>query len=166
MRGARGGDYDAAFGILEAASREAKKPERARLALYLGHLHALYGDAALAELGAALREARTLDPARRDDPLYLALSAELDARTRGEEAAPPPRRRARPLTPCPAFTRCARWPWPANRRRPWTCMWAAPTCPSTCAGACAPGRPTPTRAWARAPRRRGCMPKPPTSLRA
>ncbi|MBZ9713466.1 tetratricopeptide repeat protein [Deinococcus multiflagellatus] len=85
-----GGDYDAAFGILEAASREAKKPERARLALYLGHLHALYGDAALAELGAALREARTLDPARRDDPLYLALSAELDARTRGEEAAPPP----------------------------------------------------------------------------
>ncbi|MVN88434.1 hypothetical protein GO986_16960 [Deinococcus sp. HMF7620] len=84
-----GGDYDAAFGILDAAMNEARKPAQARLALYLGHLHALYGDAATTELEAALRAARTLDPALRDDALLLALSAELDARTRGPEATAP-----------------------------------------------------------------------------
>ncbi len=72
-----------------AAMGEARRPERARLALYLASVHGLYGDAATAEVGAALREARTLDPALREDPLYLALSAELDARTRGPDAAPP-----------------------------------------------------------------------------
>ncbi|SMB89035.1 tetratricopeptide repeat protein [Deinococcus hopiensis] len=85
-----GDDYDAAFVVLEAAMREANKSVRARLALYLASVHALYGDAATTEAGAALREARTLDPALREDPLYLALSAELDARLRGPDAAPPP----------------------------------------------------------------------------
>ncbi|EYB68625.1 hypothetical protein DEIPH_ctg018orf0006 [Deinococcus phoenicis] len=85
-----GGDYDTAFGVLDAAMQEARRPERARLALYLASVHALYGDAATTEVGAALQEARTLDPALREDPLYLALSAELGARTRGAEAALPP----------------------------------------------------------------------------
>ncbi|ABF46477.1 hypothetical protein [Deinococcus geothermalis] len=85
-----GGDYDTAFGVLEAAMREARKPERARIALYLASVQSLYGDAATGEVAAALREARTLEPALREDPLYLALSAELDARTRGPDAAPPP----------------------------------------------------------------------------
>ncbi|UBV42481.1 hypothetical protein LAJ19_12765 [Deinococcus taeanensis] len=85
-----GGDYDLAFGVMDAATREARTPERARLALLLGSMHALYGDAATTELGTCLREARTLHPALRDTPLYQALSAELDARTRGPDAAPPP----------------------------------------------------------------------------
>ncbi|MEF2280197.1 hypothetical protein V3W47_18035 [Deinococcus sp. YIM 134068] len=83
------GDYDTAFDVLEAAMSEARRPERARIALYLASTHALYGDAATAEVGAALREARTLDPSLRADPLYLALSAELDARSRGPDAVPP-----------------------------------------------------------------------------
>ncbi|GBF06821.1 TPR repeat protein [Deinococcus aerius] len=85
-----GGDYDVAFSVLEGAMGEARRPERARLALYLASVHALYGDAATTEVGSALREARTLNPALREDPLYLALSAELDARTHGPDAAPPP----------------------------------------------------------------------------
>lgn len=85
-----GGDYDTAFTVMAAAMQEARKPERARLALLAGSMHALYGDAALAEIGGALREARTLDPALRTDPLYLALMAELEARTHGDGAAPPP----------------------------------------------------------------------------
>ncbi|MCD0166650.1 hypothetical protein IHN58_13405, partial [Deinococcus sp. 12RED42] len=75
-----GGDYDTAFTVMAAAMQEARRPERARLALLAGSMHALYGDAALAEIGGALREARTLDPALRTDPLYLALMAELEAR--------------------------------------------------------------------------------------
>ncbi|AKH17111.1 tetratricopeptide repeat protein [Deinococcus soli (ex Cha et al. 2016)] len=84
-----GGDYEQAFGVLDAAMREAHRPERARLTLLLGSLHALYGDAATTDLGATLREARTIDPSLREDPLYQALMAELDARTRGPDAAPP-----------------------------------------------------------------------------
>lgn len=94
-----GGDYEAAFSVLDAALDEATpargKPARgdqataARLCLYLGSLHALYGDAATEQLGAALTEARTLDPAVTAQALYLALSAELDARARGPQAAPP-----------------------------------------------------------------------------
>ncbi|MBB5234524.1 tetratricopeptide repeat protein [Deinococcus budaensis] len=84
-----GDDYDTAFSVLTGAMHEAAKPTRARLALYLASVHALYGDAALAEVGAALQQARTLDPALRGDPLYLALNAELGARTLGAEAAPP-----------------------------------------------------------------------------
>lgn len=94
-----GGDYEAAFSVLDAALDEATpargKPARgdqataARLCLYLGSLHALYGDAATEQLGAALTEARTLDPAVTTQALYLALSAELDARARGPQAAPP-----------------------------------------------------------------------------
>ncbi|WP_102125250.1 tetratricopeptide repeat protein [Deinococcus planocerae] len=84
-----GGDYETAFDVLESAMSEARKPERARIALYLASVHALYGDAATAEVGAALREARTLDPSLRGDPLYLALSAELDARSRGPDATLP-----------------------------------------------------------------------------
>lgn len=94
-----GGDYETAFGVLDAALDEAlpagKKPAKGgqatagRLCLYLGSLHALYGDAATEQLGAALTEARTLNPALAGEALYLALSAELDARTRGTEAALP-----------------------------------------------------------------------------
>ncbi|WP_188972287.1 tetratricopeptide repeat protein [Deinococcus aerolatus] len=94
-----GGDYETAFSVLDAALDEAiparGKPARggqataARLCLYLGSLHALYGDAATEQLGTALSEARRLDPAVEGEPLYLALKAELDARTRGPEAAPP-----------------------------------------------------------------------------
>lgn len=85
-----GGDYDTAFGVLDAAMQEARRPERARLALYLASVQALYGDASTDEVAAALREARTLDPALREDPLYLALSAELAARTGSPDTAPLP----------------------------------------------------------------------------
>lgn len=94
-----GGDYETAFSVLDAALDEAMpargKPARggqttaARLCLYLGSLHALYGDAATEQLGTALSEARRLDPAVESGPLYRALHAELDARARGPEAAPP-----------------------------------------------------------------------------
>jgi tetratricopeptide (TPR) repeat protein len=96
-----GDDYDTAFSVLEGAMQEAGKPKRARLALLLASIHALYGDAASNEVGAALRDARTLDPALRENLLYLALSAELDARTRGPDAALPTgavREAADPLT--------------------------------------------------------------------
>ncbi|CAM3574338.1 hypothetical protein [Deinococcus frigens] len=94
-----GGDYETAFGVLDSALDEAMPPEKgpgkaarptaARICLYLGSLHALYGDAATEQLKTALTEAQTLDLATREQPLYLALSAELDARTRGPDAAPP-----------------------------------------------------------------------------
>lgn len=84
-----GGDYDSAFGILERAMHEARGHERTRMALYLGSLHALYGDAATDHLNAALQEARTLDGNVAYDPLFQALSAELDARQRGPQAIPP-----------------------------------------------------------------------------
>ncbi|WP_412028256.1 hypothetical protein [Deinococcus yunweiensis] len=83
-------EYDTAFDVLEHAMNEASRDVRARLALYVGSMHTLYGDAATDPLGAALQEARTLNPALRSDPLYQALSAELDARTRGPDAAAPP----------------------------------------------------------------------------
>ncbi|GGO35083.1 tetratricopeptide repeat protein [Deinococcus humi] len=99
-----GGDYEMAFGVLDSALDEAM-PTRAgagrsgasqtglataaRLCLYLGSLHALYGDAATEQLGTALSEARRLNAGVAGDPLYLALSAELDARTRGPHAALP-----------------------------------------------------------------------------
>lgn len=94
-----GGDFETAFGVLDSALEEAMpakarprqpaQPTAARLCLYLGSLHALYGDAATEQLGTALSEARTLNPAATHDPLYLALNAELEARTRGPEASPP-----------------------------------------------------------------------------
>ncbi|MFC4426813.1 tetratricopeptide repeat protein [Deinococcus navajonensis] len=91
-----GGDYDAAFGLLESASREAHPPVRARLALYLASVHALYGDAATAETRAALAVALRLDPALAQDPLWQALSAEMNARTEAEgpPAVPAPVRSA------------------------------------------------------------------------
>ncbi|WP_019011833.1 hypothetical protein [Deinococcus aquatilis] len=85
-----GGDYDTAFNVLDSAMREAKKHERARIALYVASVHALYGDTSTNEVALALREARTLDPALTTDPLYAALMAELDARLREGEATPPP----------------------------------------------------------------------------
>ncbi|MPY67486.1 tetratricopeptide repeat protein [Deinococcus sp. SDU3-2] len=95
-----GDDYDTAFSVLEGALHEADRPRKARLSLYLASVQALYGDPATTEVGAALRDARTLDPAIRTDPLYVALSAELDARLRGPDAVLPPpevREAAEPL---------------------------------------------------------------------
>lgn len=95
-----GDDYDTAFSVLEGALHEADRPQKARLSLYLASVQALYGDPATTEVGLALRDARTADPAIRSDPLYVALSAELDARLRGPDAAPPPpevREAAEPL---------------------------------------------------------------------
>jgi tetratricopeptide (TPR) repeat protein len=83
------GDYEAAFIVLDAALAEADRPGRARICLYLASVHALYGDAATTQVAEALRQARTLDAGVRTVPLYLALSAELDARTRGPDAALP-----------------------------------------------------------------------------
>ncbi|MDB5044941.1 MAG: hypothetical protein JWQ08_991 [Deinococcus sp.] len=85
-----GGDYDTAFNVLDSAMREAGKHERARIALYVASVHALYGDTSTNEVALALREARMLDAAIQTDPLYLALMAELDARLREGEATPPP----------------------------------------------------------------------------
>jgi tetratricopeptide (TPR) repeat protein len=82
-------DYETAYGILEAAYDEAARPVRARIALYLVSLSSLYGDSGSEDMRRGLTEARTLDPSVREDPLYLALSAELDARTRGPDAQPP-----------------------------------------------------------------------------
>ncbi|AWN22995.1 hypothetical protein DKM44_06925 [Deinococcus irradiatisoli] len=82
-------DYDAAYQILEAAYHEAPRPVRARLSLYLVSLSSLYGESGSEDMRRGLTEARTLDPSLRTDPLYLALSAELDARTRGPDAQPP-----------------------------------------------------------------------------
>ncbi|QFP75645.1 tetratricopeptide repeat protein [Deinococcus sp. AJ005] len=96
-----GGDYETAFGVLSAALDEAMpaavgkgkgaavSPVAARICVYLGSLHALYGDGAAEQLEATLAEARGLNPAVGSEALYLALSAELEARTRGPEAAPP-----------------------------------------------------------------------------
>ena len=87
-------DFEAAFSILEAAIQEAalqKAPalDRAQLHLYLASLHSLYGDAASDEAQATLSRAALLAPDIRQTPLYLALSAELDARLRGPEATYP-----------------------------------------------------------------------------
>jgi tetratricopeptide (TPR) repeat protein len=87
-------DFEAAFSILEAAIHEAtlqKVPalDRARLHLYLASLQSLYGDAASDEAQATLSRAALLAPDVRQTPLYLALSAELDARLRGPEATYP-----------------------------------------------------------------------------
>lgn len=59
------------------------------MALYLASLHALYGDAATEHLSAALAQATSLDPKLAQEPLTLALTAELDARLRGADATPP-----------------------------------------------------------------------------
>ncbi|PNY82032.1 hypothetical protein [Deinococcus koreensis] len=85
-----GGDYDTAFEVMEHAMNEASKGERARMALYLASIHTLYGDTATEQMAASLQEARTLSPALRTGGLYQALSAELDARTRGPDAAAVP----------------------------------------------------------------------------
>jgi tetratricopeptide (TPR) repeat protein len=87
-------DFEAAFSIIEAATREAALQgspgaERAQLELYLASLHSLYGDAASDEAQATLRQAAQLDRAVTSTPLYLALMAELDARLRGPEATYP-----------------------------------------------------------------------------
>ena len=83
-----GDDYDAAFGILDGAMREADPRTRARLALYLASLHALYGDAGADDMRRALGVARGLDASLTVDPLYLALNAELQARTTGIVSVP------------------------------------------------------------------------------
>ena len=87
-------DFEAAFAILEAAITEAEAqqlaaPDRARLRLYLASLHSLYGDAASDEAQETLAQAARIWPEVRQQPLFLALSAELDARLRGPEAVYP-----------------------------------------------------------------------------
>ena len=87
-------DFEAAFSILEAAIHEATLQkvsalDRAWLHLYLASLQSLYGDAASDEAQATLSRAALLAPDVRQTPLYLALSAELDARLRGPEATYP-----------------------------------------------------------------------------
>ncbi|RJF68988.1 MULTISPECIES: tetratricopeptide repeat protein [Deinococcus] len=83
-----GDDYDAAFGILDAAMREADPRTRARLALYQASLHALYGEAGVTDMQRSLAAARGLDASLAADPLYLALHAELQARTTGIVSVP------------------------------------------------------------------------------
>ena len=87
-------DFEAAFAILEGAISEAEAqrqaaPERARLRLYLASLHSLYGDAASDEAQETLAQAARIWPEVRQQPLFLALNAELDARLRGPEAVYP-----------------------------------------------------------------------------
>lgn len=82
-------DFDAAYWVLEHAAQTATRPERARLLLYTASLHSLYGEAASPELGAALEGARALDASVAQEPLALALSAELDARLHAEAASVP-----------------------------------------------------------------------------
>ncbi|MDV6373127.1 tetratricopeptide repeat protein [Deinococcus arenicola] len=89
-----GGDYEAAYGVLDAALGELEdnksgRPVAARLCLYMGSMHALYGDAATEQLGTALNDARTLSPAVKGEALYAALNAEFEARTLDEGVAPP-----------------------------------------------------------------------------
>ena len=78
-------NFEAAFAILEAAITEAEAqqlaaPDRARLRLYLASLHSLYGDAASDEAQETLAQAARIWPEVQQQPLFLALSAELDAR--------------------------------------------------------------------------------------
>lgn len=87
-------DFEAAFSVLEAAIHEADlqgspAADRAQLRLYLASLQSLYGDAASDEARASLDQAAQLSPEVRSSGLYLALSAELDARLRGPEATYP-----------------------------------------------------------------------------
>ncbi|WP_425147773.1 hypothetical protein [Deinococcus sp.] len=82
-------DFEAAFSVLEAALQEAQPGARGTLHLYLASLHSLYGDAASADAQEAVTQAAALNPALRESALYLALSAELDARRRGPEAGYP-----------------------------------------------------------------------------
>ncbi|GGJ75513.1 hypothetical protein [Deinococcus aquiradiocola] len=87
-------DFDTAFSVLDLAIEEADRQRqpaasRAELRLYLASLHALYGDVASDETQLTLAEAARLSPDVREQPLFLALSAELDARLRGPEATYP-----------------------------------------------------------------------------
>ncbi|GHG00648.1 hypothetical protein GCM10017783_11010 [Deinococcus piscis] len=84
------GDFEQAFALLQAGNLLSPPAEQARYALLAGALHALYGDLAVEELNLSLSEARRLDPALSEDPLWLALSAEAAARAEGPQAAPPP----------------------------------------------------------------------------
>lgn len=84
------GDFGQAFALLQAGTLLSAPAEQARYALLAGSLHALYGDLAVEELNLSLSEARRLDPALSEDPLFLALSAEAAARAQGPQAAPPP----------------------------------------------------------------------------
>ncbi|ADV66623.1 tetratricopeptide repeat protein [Deinococcus maricopensis] len=83
-------DFDSAYAILEGAEREAARPQRARILLYLASVDSLYGDDGVTDAQTALRDARTADSGIRHDPLYMALMAEIDGRVRGPDAAPLP----------------------------------------------------------------------------
>ena len=66
---------------------EASRPQYAKLALYLGIIHSLYGELAASHLESALTEAISFDPKLRNYPLYKALKAEWAARQEQPEAA-------------------------------------------------------------------------------
>lgn len=83
-------EYDTALNILEQAMSEAPPPARAKIALYLASVHALYGEVGLADLQRTLNTALSLDPSVLQDPLYQALHFELAARQQGHLAPPPP----------------------------------------------------------------------------
>lgn len=102
-------DYDAALGLLESAMQEAGPQARARIALYLASVHALYGEVGLPDMQAALAEALRLDPNLKTDPLAAALSAEQAARTSGFRVELPSqvREAADPLARVHAFSALA-----------------------------------------------------------
>ncbi|WP_338107143.1 hypothetical protein [Deinococcus radiodurans] len=154
-------DYAVAFDTLEQAMREAAPPVRGELALRLAHLHSLYGDPAQPDVRRALNQAYAAAPALRSAPLARALEAELTARAQGEVTLAP--ELAADPDPLVRYHALCAWRWPGGPRRRWT--WRCPplSCPSTCAGACVPGRPTRKKPWARVPRRRCSTPRPRTS---
>lgn len=81
--------FELAFSILDAAMNEADPRTRARLALRLASLHALYGDTGMEEVERCLQEARALDLNVTREPLYQALYAEYLARTQGSASVRP-----------------------------------------------------------------------------
>ncbi len=164
-------DFDTAFSVLDLAIEEADRQRqpaasRAELRLYLASLHALYGDVASDETQLTLAEAARLSPDVREQPLFLALSAELDARLRGPEATYPDVRAVHgdPLSRFHTHVgpRASRT---AGRRR-WTCTCRCRTCPRTSAGDCAAGRRTARRTSGTPRRPCTCTPKRPASRAA
>ncbi|MFD1731879.1 hypothetical protein ACFSC4_13670 [Deinococcus malanensis] len=153
------GDYDAAFGILEAASREVRTPDRGRLALYLASIHALYGDTATVETRAALQLALRYNPALQTDPLWQALNAELEARTLDGQATPPTAAVREAGEALARFHALCALALGGDPQAALDVHVTPRTCRPTCAGGCAAGRQMPTSSWDRAPRRCICMPR-------
>ncbi len=81
------GRYQEAFGELVRRAQAPLPKDAARAALRLAEFYALYGEAELENLEAALAQVLELDPGSREDPLFRALSA-LAAAFRGEPPTP------------------------------------------------------------------------------